>query len=71
MKNSYCANSPARGGFVMVWGRFMKKGAGKLYRTMNRFYCRQILEENLSLSIQQLGLGKNFVFMHDNDSSIG
>ena len=53
----------------MVWDCFMKKGVGKLYildRTMDRFYYRQILEENLLLSMQQLGSGTNFVFMFDN-----
>ncbi len=58
------------GGSVMVWGCFTKKGVGKLCildRTMDRFYNRQILEGNLLPSIQQLGLGTNFTFMHDND----
>lgn len=58
------------GGSVMVWGCFTKKGVGKLCildRTMDRFYYRQILEDNLLPSIQQLGLGSNFTFMHDND----
>ena len=58
------------GGSVMVWGCFSKKGVGKLCvldQTMDRFYYRQILEQNLLPSIQQLGLGTNFMFMHDND----
>ena len=58
------------GGSAMVWGCFTKKGVGKLVvldRTMDRFYYRQILEENLLPSVQRLGLGTNFIFMHDND----
>ena len=58
------------GSSVMVWSYFTKKGVGKLVildRTMDCFYYRQILEENLLPSIQRLGLGTNFIFMHDND----
>lgn len=54
----------------MVSGCFTKKGVGKLYildGIMDRFYYRQILEENLLPSVQQLGLRSNFIFMHDND----
>ena len=58
------------GSSVMVWGCFMKKGVGKLYildRTMDCFCYRQILEENLLPSVQQLRLGTNFISTHDND----
>ena len=58
------------GGSVMVWGCFTKKRLGKWYildRTRDRFYNRQILEENLLTSMEQLGLGTNFISMHDND----
>ena len=58
------------GGSVMVWGCFTKSGVGRLFildRTMDRFYYRKILEDNLLPSVQQLGLGTNFTFMHDND----
>jgi hypothetical protein len=54
----------------MVWGCFTNLGVGKLCildRTMDRFYYRQILEDNLLQSVQQLALGTNFTFMHDND----
>ena len=34
---------------------------------MDRFYYRQILEENLLSSVQQLGLGTNFISVHNND----
>ena len=34
---------------------------------LDRFYHRQILEENLLPSVQRLGLGMNFIFLHDND----
>ena len=57
-------------GSVMVWGCFTKKGVGKLYildRTMDRFYYRQILEENLLPLVQQLGLETNVISMRDND----
>jgi len=58
------------GGSVMVWGCFAKLGVGKLYvldHTMDRFYYQQILDQNLLDSAKQLGLGTNFIFMHDND----
>ena len=58
------------GDSVMVWGSFTKKGLEKLVildRTMNRFYYRQILAENLLPSVQRVGLGTNFIFMYDND----
>ena len=58
------------GGSVIVWGCFSKKGVGKLIildRTMDRFYYRQMLEENLLPLVQRLGLETNFIFMHDND----
>ncbi|CAF1233788.1 unnamed protein product [Didymodactylos carnosus] len=58
------------GGSVIVWGCFTEKGVGKLYildRIMDRFYYREILKKNLIPSIQQLSLGTNFTFMHDND----
>ena len=67
-----CTVPPVKhgGDSVMVCRCFAKKEAGKLCilnRTMDRFYYRQILEENLLVSIQQLGLGTNFIFMYDND----
>ena len=34
---------------------------------MDRFYYRQILEENLLPSVQRLGLRTNFIFMNGND----
>ena len=58
------------GGSVMVWGCCTKKGVGRfviLDRTMDRFYYRQVLEENRLPSVQRLRLGTNFIFMHDND----
>lgn len=58
------------GGSVMVWGCFAKSGMGKLTvldRILDRFYYQQILEENLLPSVNKLGLGADFSFMHDND----
>ena len=60
-------------GSVMIWGCFTKKEVGKLIildRTMDRFYHRQISEENLLPSIQRLGLGTNFISMHDSDPKL-
>jgi transposase len=34
---------------------------------MDRFYYRQISDENMLPSVQQMGLRSNFTFMHDND----
>ena len=39
-----------RSGSVIVWGCFIRQGVGKLYlldRTMDSFYYRDILEQNL------------------------
>ena len=56
--------------FVMCCGCFTKKGVGKLCildHAMGRFYYWQILEENLLSSMEQLGLGTNFILICDND----
>ena len=54
----------------MVWGCFISQGVGKLCvldRVMDRFYYRDILEENLQPSINHFKLGQRCIFMHDND----
>ena len=59
-----------QGGSVMVWGYFSRAGVGNLHFidvTMDRFAYREILEKNLMESANNLGLGGNFVFQHDND----
>ena len=58
------------GGLVMVWGCFTSQRVGKLCvldRVMDRFYYRDILEENLQPSINHFKLGQRYIFMHDND----
>ena len=58
------------GGSVMVWGCFTRQGVGKLCvldRIMDRFFYRDILEQNLLPSINHFKLGQRCIFMHDND----
>ena len=58
------------GGSVMVWGCFTRRGVGKLCvldRIMDRFYYRDILEQNLLPSIDHFKFGQQYHFMHDND----
>ena len=57
-------------GSVMIWGCFTHQRVGKLSvldRIMDRFYYRDILEQNLQPSINHFKLGHQFIFMHDND----
>ena len=58
------------GGSVMVWGCFTRPGVGKLCvldRIMDRFYYRDILEQNLLPSIDHFKFRQQSHFMHDND----
>ena len=58
------------GDSVTLWGCFTRRGIGKLhilYRTMDRFYYREILERNLLPSISNFGFSGGFSFMHDYD----
>ena len=58
------------GSSVMVWGCFIRRGIGKLCvldRIMDRFYYRDILEQNLLPSIDHFKFGQQYHFMHDND----
>ena len=58
------------GGSVTVWGCFARNGPGRLYvldRIMDRFYYREILEQNLLPSIKKLDSQNKYVFMRDND----
>ena len=54
----------------MLWGCFSAAGNGRLVRIegkMNRANYREILDENLLQSAQDLRLGKRFPFQQDND----
>ena len=58
------------GGSVMVWGCFTCREIRKLCvldHIMDRFYYRDILEENLFPSINHFKFGQQSHFMHDND----
>ena len=58
------------GGSVMVWGCFTRRRVGKLCvldRIMDRFYYRDILEQNLLPSIDHFKFGQQSHFMHEND----
>ena len=57
-------------GSAMVWGCFIRRGVGNLCvlgRIMDRFYYRDILEQNLFPSIDHFKFGQQSHFMHDND----
>ena len=59
------------GGSVIVWAYFTCQGVGKLCVLdciMDRFYYRDILEQNLQSSINHFKLGQRRIFMHNNDS---
>ena len=58
------------GGRFMLWGCFSAVGTGKLVRIeakMNGAKYREILDENLLQSAQDLRLGRRFTFHQDND----
>ena len=54
----------------MLWGCFSAAGTGRLVRIegkMNGAKYREILDENLLQSAQDLRLGQRFTFQQDND----
>ena len=54
----------------MLWGCFSAAGTGRLVRIegkINRAKYREILDENLLQSAQDLRLGRRFNFKQDND----
>ena len=58
------------GGSLMFWGAFSSSGTGKLVAIkgiMKSEHYIRILDENLKVSAQNLGLGRCFIFQHDND----
>jgi hypothetical protein len=58
------------GGSIMLWGCFSVAGAGRLVRNeakMNGAKYREILDENLFQSTQDLRLGRRFTFQQDNN----
>lgn len=58
------------GGNIMLWGCFSASGTGNLVRIegiMKKEDYEKILRENLKQSATKLGLGRRFVFQHDND----
>ena len=58
------------GSSIMLWGCFSVAGTGKLVRIKskrNRAKYREILDENLLQSAQDLRLGRRFSFRQDND----
>ncbi len=66
----YSPNSEACGGSIMLWGCFSAAGTGRLVaieRKMNAAKYRDILDENLLQSAQDLRLGRRFTFQQDND----
>ena len=58
------------GGSIMLWGCFSAAGTGRLVRIegkMNGANYREIIDENLLKSTQDLRLGQRFTFQQDND----
>ena len=58
------------GGSIMMWGCFSAAGTGRLVRIevkINREKYREILDENLLQSAQDLRLGCRSTFQQDND----
>ena len=58
------------GGSIMLWGCFSAAGTGRQVRIqakMNRAKYREILDENLLQSTQDLRLGRRFTFQQNND----
>jgi hypothetical protein len=58
------------GSSIMLWGCFSAAGTGTLFRIeakTNRAKYREILDENLLQSAQDLRLGRMFTFQQDND----
>jgi hypothetical protein len=56
------------GGSIMLWGCFSGAGTGRLVRIEgkgNRAKYREILDENLLQSAQDLRLGRRFTFQLD------
>uniref|UniRef100_A0A9J7YJZ1 Tc1-like transposase DDE domain-containing protein n=1 Tax=Cyprinus carpio carpio TaxID=630221 RepID=A0A9J7YJZ1_CYPCA len=58
------------GGSIMLWGCFSAAGTGQLVAIegkINSAKYRDILDENLLQSAQDLRLGRRFTFQQDND----
>ncbi len=58
------------GGSIMLWGCFSATGTGRLVAIegkMNAAKYRDIMDENLLQSAQDLRLGRRFTFQQDND----
>jgi transposase len=55
----------------VAWGCFSSAGTGRLVRTegkTNNAKYREVFDENLLQSTQDIRLGKRFIFQQDNDS---
>ena len=61
------------GGSIMLWRYFSAAGTGRLVRLegkMNRAKYREILDENLLQSTQDIRLGRGFTFLaHSQDNA--
>ena len=70
--NPKCAISTIKhgGDSAMVWDCFTRQRVGKLCvldHIMDRFYYRDILEQNLQPSINHFQVDQRCIFTHDND----
>lgn len=58
------------GGSIMVWGCFSWSGVGNLHKIdgiMDARHYTRILEQNLTESVEKMGIGDQFIFQQDND----
>ena len=58
------------GGSIMLWGCFSASGVGSLERVegiMKKEDYKKILDDNLKKDARELGLGRRWLFQHDND----
>ncbi len=57
----------------MVWGFMNASGVGNLQiieGVMEQFVYINILKNNLQLTVDKLGLGRNYIFQQDNDHKL-
>uniref|UniRef100_A0A0K8VUT2 Transposable element Tcb1 transposase n=1 Tax=Bactrocera latifrons TaxID=174628 RepID=A0A0K8VUT2_BACLA len=58
------------GGGAMVWGCMAGNGVGRMEfieSTTDKYAYLSILKRNLKQSVEELGLGSDYYFQHDND----
>lgn len=71
LQQRYTSNTVKHGGgSIMVWGSFSTKGVGELHWIKERMtgaVYTAVLDEALPLSLEKLGLNRQFMLQQDND----